>query len=105
DNICIKYCSPKAYSKRLYFRDLVVQQYIPVPHRTPQIDSFLTRLPPYSRFTMARVPTIAVNIDVATPIPVVIANPLIAPVPTAYRMMTLISVVMFASKMELNAPR
>ncbi len=54
---------------------------------------------------MARVPTIAVNIDVATPIPVVIANPLIAPVPTAYRMMTLISVVMFASKMELNAPR
>ncbi|STS88708.1 Uncharacterised protein [Klebsiella variicola] len=35
---------------------------------------------------MARVPTIAVNIEVAIPIPVVIANPLMAPVPTAYRM-------------------
>ena len=34
---------------------------------------------------MARVPTIAVNIEVAIPIPVVIANPLMAPVPTAYR--------------------
>ncbi|MNP62594.1 hypothetical protein D3C76_1578900 [compost metagenome] len=54
---------------------------------------------------MARVPTIAVNIDVATPIPVVIAKPLIAPVPTAYRIITLISVVTFASKMELKAPR
>ncbi len=55
---------------------------------------------------MARVPTIAVNIEVATPIPVVIANPLIAPVPTAYRMITLINVgSMFASKIELNAPR
>ncbi len=34
---------------------------IPVPHRTPQIDSLVTRLPPYSRFTIARVPIIAVK--------------------------------------------
>ncbi|MNP84161.1 hypothetical protein D3C76_1833510 [compost metagenome] len=53
---------------------------------------------------MARVPTIAVNMDVATPIAVVIAKPLIEPVPTAYRMIAVIRVVMLASTILENAP-
>ena len=49
--------------------------------------------------TIARVPTIAVNIDVIIPIANVMANPLTGPLPTTKRMIAAINVVMFASAM------
>lgn len=46
----------------------------------------------------------AVNMEVAIPIAVVMAKPLIEPVPTAYKMVAVITVVKFASKILENAP-
>ena len=51
----------------------------------------------------ARVPTIAVNIDVIIPIASVTAKPAIGPVPTENKITAAIKVVMLASKMVLNA--
>ena len=48
-------------------------------------------------------PIIAVNIDVIIPIESVTANPLIGPVPIAYKIKAAIRVVMFASKIVTNA--
>ena len=52
---------------------------------------------------MARVPIIAVNIEVKIPIDNVTANPLIGPVPMAYKINAAIRVVTFASKIVINA--
>ena len=52
---------------------------------------------------MARVPIIAVNIEVKIPIDSVTANPLIGPVPMAYKISAAIRVVTFASKIVINA--
>ena len=45
----------------------------------------------------------AVNIDVRIPSDKVTANPLIGPVPTAYRMTATIKVVILASRIVLRA--
>ena len=60
-------------------------------------------LEPYINCTIALVPIIAVNIDVIIPIESVTANPLIGPVPIAYKIKAAIRVVMFASKIVTNA--
>ena len=52
---------------------------------------------------MARVPIIAVNIEVKIPIDNVTANPFIGPVPMAYKINAAIRVVTFASKIVINA--
>jgi hypothetical protein len=51
----------------------------------------------------ARVPMMAVNIDVAMPIESVIANPLIGPVPKPNNTTAAMSVVMLASAIVENA--
>ncbi len=52
---------------------------------------------------MARVPTIAVNIEVMMPSISVIAKPLIGPVPTPNSTIAAISVVMLASVIDDSA--
>ena len=49
------------------------------------------------RLMTARVPMIAVNIDVTMPIPSVVANPRIGPVPKTHNTQAAMSVVMLAS--------
>ena len=55
------------------------------------------------RFTIALVQTIAVNIEVTIPIESVIAKPLTGPVPITYKIKAVINVVIFASKIVMNA--
>ena len=52
---------------------------------------------------MALVPIMAVNIEVTMPMDNVIANPLIGPVPIAYRTSAAIRVVIFASMIVVKA--
>ena len=52
---------------------------------------------------MARVPTIAVNMEVRIPSDKVIAKPLIAPVPKVNKTTAAINVVMLASAIDENA--
>ncbi len=58
---------------------------------------------PNAKFTMARVPVIAVNIDVMRPIVTVIAMPFITPEPRLNKINITIKVVMFASKIVVKA--
>ena len=67
------------------------------------IDSFFMSRLPYSRFTIARVPTIAVSIDVIMPMLRVIAKPLTGPVPSVNSTIAASKVVTLASVMVLNA--
>ena len=54
-------------------------------------------MPPTIRFTIARVPMMAVNMDVAIPIVSVVAKPLMGPVPNINNTMAAISVVTLES--------
>jgi len=68
------------------------------------IESFLISLrPPHSALTIARVPKIDVNIEVKIPIASVTAKPLIAPVPTANKIIAVIKVVILASAIVESA--
>ena len=58
---------------------------------------------PKVRFTIARVPTIEVNMDVIMPSDKVMAKPLIGPVPSANSTTAAINVVMLASAIDENA--
>ena len=58
---------------------------------------------PYIKLTIARVPNIAVNIEVKIPMDNVIAKPFIGPVPIVYRTSDAINVVTFASKIVTKA--
>ncbi len=61
------------------------------------------RLPPINKLITARVPTMAVNIEVKIPIASVTAKPAIGPVPTANKITAAIKVVILASKIVLKA--
>ncbi len=62
-----------------------------------------SRRPPKTRLTTARVPMIAVNMEVMMPNDKVTAKPLIGPVPNENNTMAAIRVVMLASAMDEKA--
>jgi hypothetical protein len=80
--------------------DSILKKSIP---SSPQIGSVWTRRPPYRALTTARVPTMAVNMEVMMPSDSVTAKPLIGPVPKVNSTTAAISVVMFASAMDEKA--
>ena len=67
------------------------------------IDKPVNVLRPHIKFATARVPMMAVNIEVMMPADKVMAKPLIGPVPNTNSTMAAIRVVIFASAMVEKA--